>query len=98
MARRYKTLFGLGGYIKGHDLVANILDGGPEAYNAERTKNPRWKPDFGNASLRGIEISQLNVKGADLTRADLNGLLVNNLEMDDARARTRLKRLGAIVD
>jgi len=98
MSRAYKKLFGFGPYHKGEQLVFLIQNGGIESFNAARSKNPNWRPDFSGADLRGIDVSLANLQGANLSKASLDGVIVDNLEMSDERARRVLARRGAIVE
>jgi uncharacterized protein YjbI with pentapeptide repeats len=97
MSRAFKKLFGFGPYRKGPDLVLVIQQKGVEGFNAARSKNRAWRPDFSGASLAGIDISIANLQGANLVGADLNGVIIDNLEMTDDRARPRLEKRGAVV-
>ncbi|GAB4572364.1 MAG: hypothetical protein Kow0077_11580 [Anaerolineae bacterium] len=97
MSRAFKKLFGFGPWRKGPELVAVIRLQGIEVYNHARSRNPGWRPDFSGASLAGLDLSRANVKGAIMITADLNGVIIDNLEMTDERARPRLKKRGAIV-
>lgn len=98
MSRPFKKLFGFGPWHKGQELVFIIQDKGIAAFNHTRSKNPGWRPDFSGASLRGMDLSIANLKMADLISADLNGVIIDNLELNDERARKTLARRGAIVE
>ncbi len=98
MSRAFRKLFGFGPWYRGAALVEAIQRRGIDAYNAARAKNPGWRPDFNGGALRGLDLSQANVKGANMVAADLNGVTIDNLEMTDDRARTRLAKRGAIVE
>lgn len=97
MSRPFKKMFGFGPWRSGPDLVLVIQQQGIPRFNAARAKSPNWRPDFSGASLAGIEISLANLQGANLVGADLTGVLIDNLEMTDERARPRLEKRGAIV-
>ncbi len=98
MSRPFKKLFGFGPWRKGEELVFVIQDRGINAFNNARAKSPQWKPDFGRASLKGLDLSVANVKAANMVHANLDGVIVDNLELDDERARKALARRGAIVE
>ena len=98
MSRAYKTMFGLGPYVKGEKLVFLLRDRGVESFNAARARWPTWRPDFGSSSLKGLELSQVNLQMANLKNANLEGVVIDNLEMTDERARKVLARRKAIVE
>jgi hypothetical protein len=98
MSRAFKTMFGFGPWRKGQELVAVMLDKGIHAFNDARSRNPGWKPDFSGASLRGLDLSIANIRSANLVGADLNGVIIDNFEFEDERARPRLAKRGAIVE
>lgn len=97
MSRAFKKMFGFGAWIKGHELVFVMQEKGVEAYNAARSKNPNWRPDFSGASLKGIDLTTANIKAANMVSTDLNGVIIDNHEFSDERARPRLGKRGAIV-
>ena len=98
MSRAFKKLFGFGPWYRGADLVLVIQQRSIESYNHARSGSPQWKPDFSGASLRGMDLSYANVKAANFVGADLDGVIIDNLEMNDERARVALARRGAIVE
>ena len=98
MSRPFKKLFGFGPWRSGQDLVLVIQQQGIPAFNNARARNPAWRPDFSGASLTGMDLSLANLQAANLVKADLNGVLIDNLEMTDDRARPRLEKRGAIVE
>lgn len=95
--RAFKKLFGFGPWHSGQDLVQLLHKQGIEAFNEARSKNPRWRPDFSGSSLQGLDLSVVNVKQANFVGASLDGVIVDNLALDDERARNTLERRGAIV-
>ncbi len=98
MSRPFKKLFGFGPWRRGADLVDVIRKQGIEHFNAARAKNPGWRPDFSGASLAGLDLTQANLRAANLVGADLNDVTVDNLKLNDERARRTLARRGAIVE
>jgi uncharacterized protein YjbI with pentapeptide repeats len=98
MSRAFKKLFGFGPWRRGPELVIAIDEKGIEAFNNARARNPEWRPDFAGSSLRGMDVSLMNLKAANLVGAKLDGVVVDNLELSDERARTTLARRGAVVE
>jgi uncharacterized protein YjbI with pentapeptide repeats len=47
--------------------------------------------------MQGLDLSFANVKQANFVGASLEGVTIDNLALDDERARTTLERRGAIV-
>jgi uncharacterized protein YjbI with pentapeptide repeats len=98
MSRAFKKLFGLGSWYRGPELALVIQQRSIESFNHARSGSPQWKPDFRGASLRGMDLSYANIKAANFVGADLDGVIIDNLEMTDERARVALARRGAIVE
>ena len=95
--RAFKKLFGFGPWHSGQDLVQLLHKQGIEGFNQARSKNPRWRPNFSGGVMQGLDLSFANVKQANFVGADLEGVTIDNLALDDQRARTTLERRGAIV-
>ncbi len=96
--RAFKTLFGLGPWLKGEALAHKLQEQGVEAFNKARSRNPQWQPDFRNADLRGMDLSLANLKNANLVGANVDGVILDNLELYGERARNALARRGAVVE
>ena len=98
MSRAFKKMFGFGAWIKGQNLAFVIEEKGVDAYNNARSKSPSWRPDFSGATLKGMDFTTANVKAANMVTANLNGIIIDNHEFSDERARPRLGKRGAIVE
>jgi TIR domain/Pentapeptide repeats (8 copies) len=71
-----------------------ILEQGVEVWNKWRKDNPRVRPDFGGADLRGAALSEAdlsaanlykaNLSGADLSRANLRGATLREIDLSSA--------------
>ena len=63
--------------ISGH--LALLRDGGLQAWNAWRSRNPGIRPD-----LSGLDLGRLDLRGVDLTGADLRGTDLRDVRFDDS--------------
>ena len=96
--RAFKTLFGLGPWRRGQDLLLVIEKHGIETFNAVRSRNPQWQPDLSESDLRGMDLSRANLKNVKLIGAHVDGIIVDGLELSGERALRTLARRGAIVE
>jgi uncharacterized protein YjbI with pentapeptide repeats len=61
-----------------------VLKQGVEAWNAWRAAHAGTPVDLANASLRGLDLGEVNLAGADCRKADLRGTILSGATLTGA--------------
>ena len=60
-----------------NEMHLALLKQGVDAWNEWRAAHPDARPDFANATLRGLDLAKADLPGADLRETDLRGTVLS---------------------